>query len=75
MNIKMNVKLIKIDVSTAWAVRFLEQTGTLNIQNGTFIFEAAENWIFLRGNIVNKSFTNSTVRIETETNAFTFEIL
>ena len=70
----MNVKLIKIDVSTAGAVRFFEQTGTLNIQNGTFIF-VAENGMFLSGIIVNKSFTNSTVRIETETNAFTFEIL
>lgn len=69
----MNVKLIAIK-SPSGACRFLGKTGTLNINNGTFMF-VADNGTFFNGNIVSKKLSHTAIEIETESNIFTFEIL
>ena len=69
----MLVKLIKMQ-ETSRAYRFLGQTGTLNITNGTFIF-VAENGMFLSGTILDKDFSGKYIEIQNENNVFTFELI
>lgn len=69
----MLVKLIKMQ-ETSRAYRFLGQTGTLNITNGTFIF-VAENGMFLSGTILDKDFSSKYIEIQNENNVFTFELI
>ena len=69
----MLVKLIKMQ-ETSRAYRFLSQTGTLNINNGTFIF-VAENGMFLSGTILDKDFSGKYIEIQNENNVFTFELI
>lgn len=69
----MLVKLIKMQ-ETSKAYRFLGQTGTLNINNGTFIF-VADNGMFLSGTIFDKDFSGKYIDIQNENNIFTFELI
>lgn len=70
----MRTKLINTKNPTG-AYRFIGQTGTLNINNGTFTF-VSDNGMFFSGNISEKEFSGSnTIIIKTENNVFTFEVM
>lgn len=69
----MLVKLINAKSPTK-AYRFIGQTGTLNINNGTFTF-IADNGMFLSGTILDKDFSGKYIEIQNENNVFTFEII
>lgn len=68
----MRAKLINAKNPTG-VYRFIGQTGTLNINNGTFTF-VSDNGMFFSGNV--KEFHGSnTLDIKTENNVFTFEVM